>query len=159
KHIDVLGENGEEVAHVQPAAMAADPDAVADRNSLGNNATWEGYQALRREQFRDTYIGRGRSYLDSINLPNGYDSCKVYWYDVGGTNPFKYDSMRTVNSSILARRRATSYFYPQATQYWRYAPGGAVTSMWNIFRSKQTEMAAGDSLFNPGVSPGFSDGG
>lgn len=159
KHIDLLGENGEEVAKVTPAAIQADPEAVADRNSLGNNATWEGYQALRRRQYRQLYIGEGREYLDSVNLANGRDSCKVYWYDVGGTNPFKYDSMRTINSSLMGHRRASSYMYPQATQYWRYAPGGAITSLFNIFRSRQIEMAAGDSLFNPGVSPGFSDGG
>ena len=90
-----------------------------------------------------------------MNMP-ALQNTKFSEYQVGG-NPIymNYNQTRTINKPINGQIYATPDFYPRWPNNWSYG-----TSAWNgwgsIAKGRYYELAQGDKLFSPFISPGWS---
>ena len=147
--IDIITENGEVLRSYPAGVLATDVSVVADFTPFG--ISWNGYQSMRMRQKRQHYADQFQAFAGAT---------EVQWYNVGGnvSNIFQYDSAAAINTWLDSLRRPSPYFYPQTPGRWRYHYG-PLNGVNRITKGRIIEIAAGDSIFNPFVSPGFSDGG
>ncbi|HHG85208.1 MAG TPA: LamG domain-containing protein, partial [Bacteroidetes bacterium] len=154
--LDLIGENGEVLNPRDTNILRRDPRIIQDKGSLA----WDPYQSSRARKFRKIYSDIFLDHLDSVQAP-GLPRPDLYWYNVSGNqgpSRFTYDSMRTINSEIGGRRRASPYYYPQSPARWRFNGNNILPGFQEVIQGRATEISLGDSMYLPGISPGLNDG-
>ena len=147
--IDWINENGEIFPHITEAAMVKDPVVTAAKNASGLD--WKTFLATKfMENETQSYRNQFMSHPKLANA-------KFTEYGIGGEpnyQPFKYSVARQVNSMINGQYYSTTDFYTRYPHNWRNW-----TSAWHgwqwIVDSRYHELALGDRLYSPFVSPGW----
>lgn len=162
--LDMFGENDETMR--QLSFFEIDPDSGC-RNDYANNLAgtlgpWATgalgpaiYQGARTEKIRQTYTSPFRQYVNQSNGLLGKDSLQLTWYDLDGLH-FYYDSTRAVLRNRDGFLRGTPHYYPQLPSRTLYT----IQSFFGfdkLVKASLKQQSAGDSLFNPAVSPGYND--
>lgn len=155
--VDFISENGEIVRSPGIAKMKKDKTVQRDKKTNFSQLSWEEYEGKKAYKIRSTYTGSLLGYLTKFNARQGKSAPELQWYNVGGEMGYDYAQSRKINSKSDGYHRATPYFYPQYPGRWRYHYG-ALNGMDRLISGRSKEIAAGDKLFNPFISPGFDDG-
>lgn len=159
KRIDLVAENGEvNPKHFAPELIENDAALIRDRQKVAPHSSWEGYQALRKTDFRRSYSSQFMNLINQTNAASGFPAARLYWYNLSGGEPagFQYDTSATLLPVFQGSRRPMPYFYPQEPRLWREHKL-ATAGLNRMIEGRQAELAAGDSLMCPIVSPGFTD--
>jgi len=152
QRIDFLNDNDEVFALTDTNLLAQDPTVVADKNLSGLN--WADYfaykQTLISKVYRDTTMAPYPSAYFSMYNISGWDGSlgRAYYYP-------RYNQRRTINTPIGGRLYSTMDFYPRYPKVWRRWQGP-----WHgvqpFDEAREVEVALGDKIFSPFVSPGWN---
>ena len=156
--ISMVGENDEIVFPLSDLALLQnDPECGPQ---LPNFPTLNAYESDRALRFRRIYRDAFRGYLDSLNALAGIDSLEVNWFNQGGDSgisSYQWSSGRNILRYNDQFHRGTPYIYPQTPFYWRTGRNN-ITGIQHLVKARRRELAFGDPIFMPSVSPGYADG-
>lgn len=147
--LDMINENGEVLAAYDVSVLNNDPTCVSQQSASGMNMnTWQARQFATEE--RVSYSGIFRP-----DFPNA----KYTYYALDGYPQFrfKYDSARVFQSTFNGQYYSTTDFYPRRDEIWRIRNVAYNGFQWT-YTGRNYEIAAGDTLFSPFVSPGWGEG-
>lgn len=142
--LDLIAENWEMDTSVSEAAMNADPNVIADRGNLG---AYE-YRSIRLADYLEFYRDTA---MNNPLLDNTYFS--IYNFDGVGYDTMWREGRRT-STPVNGMHLATPYFY-LFPGLWRDTIGALHSFEW-LAAAKQVEIANGDPLNSPYVSPGYN---
>ena len=146
--LDIIFENGEVIPYILNSnVLAMDPTVVADKNSTGLD--WYSYEGKRAKEKALAYKNQ---FMTIPQLAN----TKYAYFSVSG-HPlwdFKYSEMRQVSSTINGQSYPTNSLYMRYPSNWRNWMSAWHGWQW-LAESRKVELAAGDKLYSPPVSPGW----
>lgn len=147
--LDVIFENGEILPWYKANGLQNDPTVVAAKNAMG--VDW------------NTYIGRNFNRINQayksefMSLP-ALSNTRFTYYQIAGHPVYnwKYSETRTLNTAMNNQVYSSMDFYPVRPENWRYW-SGAWHGWQFLVDARHHELAAGDNLFSPTVSPGWNN--
>lgn len=143
--LNYISENDEVLPAWSVSTISRDPTVTAQKNSSGMD--WDTYIGWRKRvltaSYRDTSI-RGLSPAPSFLV-----------YKTEGRATGAYQQYRFSNSQIRSQYYPTPDFYPRWPDNWRNWTG-AWNGLQHIIESRNIELGAGDRLYAPFISPGWS---
>lgn len=149
--LNFLFENGEMLPYYLPnnAGLSQDASVVTDKNTTGLD--WYTYNGNRFAKFVKAYRD------EFITLP-ALANTKFAYYQIDGHDTYhqKYSEMRTINTQINGMNYATGDIYPRYPWNWRNFYSAWHGWQW-VIESRYNEIAAGDKLFSPFISPGWDN--
>ena len=147
--VDFVNENGEVFPLISNTALSLDPQVSSAKSSSGLD--WETFLASKYKDhatlpYRDQFM----------NLPIFNANTKYSEYRIDGHRnwQFRYEQSRYINTPINGKYYSTTDFYVRYPHNWRYWTGPWHGWQW-LVEARYYEMALGDSLFSPFVSPGW----
>ena len=160
RYIDFIGENDETARPLTIFQMTQ--DSLISLDLAGNNQAglvytdFKRYESARTRQTRIRYMDEWKNKIDSVNNLFNKPPVPLAWFDLDG-NSFAYDSMRAILPPLNGYQRPTPVFYPQRPDQ-TLIGNQNLKGFDNLRKAFFTQSKAGDSLFNPAISPGYNDG-
>jgi len=146
--LDLIFENGEVIPfYNNSTVLSQDPAVVSDKNSTGLD--WYSYEGRRAKEKIQAYKNQ---FMNISQLAN----TKFVYFSVSG-HPiwdWKYSELRQVNTPINGQVYSNNSMYMRYPSNWRNWMSAWHGWQW-LVESRKTELAAGDKLFSPPVSPGW----
>jgi hypothetical protein len=149
RNLDVIFENGEILPWYKSSGLALDPTVNAAKNAMG--VDW------------NTYIGRNfnrinQVYKNELMALPALSNTKFTYFQISGHPDYnwKYSETRTMNSPMNGQVYSSGDLYPVKPENWRFW-SGAWKGWQFLVDSRYNEIQAGDNLFSPTVSPGWSN--
>lgn len=146
--VDLLFENGEVIPNWSESAMQKDPTCVSSYNTLALG-TWKRYEGNRFNRLTSAYMNEWRSL-------SGLANTRILHYYLSGHPVWdqSWQDTRTLQSRVNNQYYANGDIYTRYPGNWRYW-SGAARGWQYVVESRFEEIALGDKLFSPVVSPGW----
>lgn len=146
--IDLLFENGEVIPTWSESGLQKDPTCVSSYSSLGLG-TWKRYKGNRFTRLTSAYMNEWRGL-------SGLGNTRIFHYYLSGHPVYdlSWQDTRTIQSRTNNQYYANGDIYTRWPGNWRYW-SGAARGWQYVVESRYEEIALGDKLFSPVVSPGW----
>lgn len=147
--IDLVFENGEVIPAWTDISLQTDPTVLSAFNAsgLGN---WRKFKGGEYKRISDSYLNEWRSQTNMTNT-------RICHYYLTGHPVYAWDwaSVRGLQSLTNNQRYSNGDIYMQWPGNWRYWQGAAHGWQY-VIEGRHEEIALGDKLFTPVVSPGWN---
>lgn len=148
--LDLIFENGEVMPfYNNGTVLGKDPSVTSDKNSTGLD--WYTYESKRNAE-------KVKAYRDQFMNLGGLANTKFVWYYLDGHPQWnlKWTEMKSINTTINGMTYASGDIYPRWPNNWRNWTSAWKGWQW-VAETRHEQLATGDKLFSPAVSPGWDN--